>query len=88
MIGAVKVVRASVLKVGAKGDGVGRRAVGGKPNDQDVASSRDRRNVDRSVCAGRAVDDPGVALRSPKRQRNRAAERLRRGRHIDRRTRT
>ncbi len=48
MVGAVKAVCASVLKVGAKGDGVGRRAVGGKPNDQNVASSRNRRNVDRS----------------------------------------
>lgn len=48
MIGTVKAVCASVLKVGAKGDGVGRRAVGREPDDQDVASSRNRRNVDRS----------------------------------------
>lgn len=48
MIGAVKVVRASVFEVRAKRNGVGRRAIRGKPNDQDVASSRDRRNVDRS----------------------------------------
>ena len=83
MIGTVKVVRASVFEVRAKRDGVGRRAVSREPDDQDVASSRNRRNVDRSCRIRTAVDDPGVALRSPKRQRNRAAERLRRGRHID-----
>ena len=47
MVGAVKAVCASVLKVGAKGDGVGRRPIRGKPNDQDVASSRNRRSVNR-----------------------------------------
>ncbi len=88
MIGAVKVVRASVLKVGAEGDGVRRRPIRGKPNDQDVASSRNRRNVDRSCRIRTAVDDAGVALGGVKGERNRAAERLRRGRHIDRRTRT
>jgi len=47
MIGAIEAVGARVLKVGAKGDGVGRRAVGGEPNDQDVPGSRNRRSVNR-----------------------------------------
>lgn len=85
MIGAVKAVCASVLKVGAKGDGVGRRAVRGETNDQDVARSRHRCRIDRSCRVRRTVDDAGVALGGVKGERNRRPKRLRRGRHIDRR---
>lgn len=83
MVGAIEAVGARVLEVGAKGDGIGRGAVRREPNDQDVASSGHRRSIDRRGGAGAAVDDAGVALGGVKGQRNRAAERLRRGRHID-----
>lgn len=83
MVCAIEAVGARVLKVGAEGDGIGRRAVRGESDDQDVAGSRHRRSVNRSRSARRAVDDAGVALGGVERQRNRAAERLRRGRHID-----
>lgn len=85
MVGAIEAVGARVLEVGAEGDGIGRRAVRRKPDDQDVASSRNRRSVDGGRSAGRAVDDAGVALGGVESQRNRPAERLCRGRHIDRR---
>lgn len=85
MIGAIEAVGARVLEVGAKGDGIGRRAVRRKPDDQDVASSRNRSRIDRGVRAGRTVDDAGVAFGHVKGQRNRGPKRLRRGRHIDRR---
>lgn len=88
MIGAVKSVIARVLEIGPKRDGVGRRAVRRETNDQDVASSRNRSRIDRGVRVGRTVDDAGVALRGVKGQRNRRPKRFRRGRHIDRRTRT
>ena len=83
MVGAIEAVRARVLKVGAKRDGIRRRAVRRKPDDQDVAGSRHRRSIDRSRGIRAAVDYPGVALGGVESQRNRAAERLRRGRHID-----
>lgn len=46
MVGAIEAVGARVLEVGAESDGVGRRAIRGKPNDQDVPGSRHRRSVD------------------------------------------
>lgn len=46
MVCAVQAVGARVLEVGAKSDGVGSCAIGGKPDYQQVAGSRHRRSID------------------------------------------